>query len=274
MPSASNPALGYATRLAHTVVVMGISALMLATTSPVAAEPQAPSREWKPLLSGKGTKPSWWKVDQASPGMQLQIADLKRGPNPQSRHGGMEVATYRLKASGYPTDRSYELWMTWVDGEAQKLNLTVDDDGKLHIVEMNGILLDNLEMTSGKFHKGEPMEFALVSQDFKFRTFAKFIPFPLEARSGTCHIWLELVDPAGYAFAGFGEGFVPGEAVTVISRSNGEVIRNQEVVSADGKLTPNLLLPAAKRWRQKAEWSVQGGTCSVSIPYRWGRSAL
>ena len=217
----------------------------------------------------KESLPEWWRAAEATPGMELKIRETARNDKIPAFRGKKSI-TAAFSASGFPKDKRFELWGSWLDQRAAKfLNIVVDQDGILRMINpKNGVIgpeLSAINLVLGSFAKGEPATFALVSIDREAKAFARIVPFPLEARDGACRLWLELMSPQGTAFLVQGEGFEPGEEVKSLSRSDGERLTGRETISPEGTYGPVVVFPAAVSRKHKASYSVSGGTCSVKV---------
>lgn len=215
--------------------------------------------------------PDWWRLAQATPSAALLVHETNR-----VQMEGKTAVRIGFEMRGVPPDKRYEFWTSSADGLTVKIwDLAADPTGRLAWLRKDGSFgpqFNDLRMTLPGFVRGERMEFALVSTDRTIRTFAKFIPFPIEARQGRCHISLELLTPTTFLL--HGEGFEPGEEVVGISRSDGEVIEDKLTASVDGTIGPGAILPAAISRLYKANITVRARSCSVSLDYAWGPAAL
>jgi hypothetical protein len=240
-----------------------ISAFLIVGTSSLAAGEQLPD---------------WWQPASATPGVKLSV-HVESRQTAKTAHGPKKVVAIKFVPSGYPKDKRYELWASRLGGRTERvLELRVDEAGELRVLfpkaRKPGVRLRDMPVRMGGFAKGVALHHALVSTDREVKTFAKFIPFPLEDEQGSCRVWLELVTRDGNIFVAQGEGFEPGEVVKTVSRSNGEVLRNEITATSDGLLPGVLLSPAAISRKHRASYSVTGRSCSVSVNYKWGPPAL
>jgi hypothetical protein len=129
-------------------------------------------------------------------------------------------------------------------------------------------------ITVERHPRGAPYELALMFGRETVLATARVIPFPIEARHGGCRVWLELLSPAGDRFTAHGEGFQAGEAVRVLSRSNGEAMELKTDTRPDGSLTPSVLVVGTRGQQYAAGLTVYGKFCTVSLDYQWGAPAL
>ena len=137
---------------------------------------------------------------------------------------------------------------------------------------VSGLDPNKLTFEVGQYMRGEWMEIGFVSADKNTRGFVRITPFPIEASDGKCRVWLEPIFP-GESFAVRGSGFVPNENVTWLSRSGKEKLDGTRQVESDGSLPVSILLPANAARKYKANYTVTGQECKVSVDYKWGPPA-
>jgi hypothetical protein len=199
--------------------------------------------------------------------------------------------TYRLEAKGFPEGKQYTLWNK-LSGEAtpQVFLTGFVVDGLSGRILCPGasfppskqevdqrmqkrqcpLPLDHLNLNAYRYHKGEPYEYALISTDQAVRGFAKTFPFPLEARDGSCQLHAERIYPSR-AVAIEGKGFVPGEKVSTMSESSGEVLPSTETVSDEGELAVHIVDPGViGRRGGTAQFRVVAKSCQLTLEYAWG----
>lgn len=181
---------------------------------------------------------------------------------------GVTHVCYVIEAAGIDRAKKYRIWQRTV-------GMMLDDypeEGFPSSVAFER--LEKIDFCFKDFMKGEWSRVKVTSADGTILAQTTFIPFPLEARQGRCRIWLQLMSRTGAVFLAQGEGFDPGEEVTTVSRSNGEVIRGKAKTDAEGKLGLTLLAPAAVQRKHKSSLSVIRKSGKLTIHYEWGRPAL
>ncbi len=206
-----------------------------------------------------------WGSRYATPGVHLTLLEVKR----TVLDSETEV-TYKVQASGFPKGKTYTLWQTFTEGATKPLlsGFYVDDSGQL--ISEQKLPLEQVPLRLRNFVDGERLEYGLISTDQTVRAFAKAVPFPIEARDGRCLLWLELISPEGNTFYVSGEGFQPGEWVTGVSRSEGEIRERKVKVSSDGTLPSWYLQPAVVgKVTGVASLTVTAKACNLAVQYRW-----
>ena len=225
-------------------------------------------------------KLSDWGPKYATPGVHLSVHEVERGAGPT---GGTEVV-YTFKASGFPKNKSYEFWGQWLDGRTIKFaeKFYVDDSGKLVGGQLpgktspEGVALERFTFGLHGFAKGESKMYALISTDETVKAFARIVPFPIEAKEGSCRLSVELIENRGDLFGILAEGFEPDEEITTVSKFGDQVIDEGKlkVPSEEGKFLI-FLLPSVIGGRSgPASFTASGKSCNLTVNYEWGPPAL
>ena len=202
-------------------------------------------------------------------GTHLRLNEVER----QKSDAGIKII-YNLEASGFPKGKMYAIW--WKRLGQQPVIISkgyyVNDTGE--IVYEKNLLLRDVKFQSYKNVPGEPVEFALISDDQTVSAYAKAIPFPIEAKEGSHRLWVELASPGGEFFDIECEGFEPGEKVQTISKSEDEIIQNTDTISAKGTLSVIMLPAVIGKQSGTATFTVIGKSCNLSVHYKWGPAAV
>jgi hypothetical protein len=212
-----------------------------------------------------------WGEKFNSPGAKLSYKEIGR-----ARIQGRTVITYNLFASGLPKDQHYVLCVlnvgsdpgavadAYLNGDGKVVNVLAD---AAHHVAEDPI---NAKAFGGK---GEPIQFALISDDDKSRAFTQIVPFPWEETAGPCH--LSLIETGPYYFGVLIRltGFQPDEELSTEQQSENE--GGQSKAKADAQGTYNAaLLPFVKGKRSgKARFVVSGKSCKIGIEFPWGEGS-
>ena len=205
-----------------------------------------------------------WGPKYATPGVRLSICETSR----TNMLGliGQNVILYELIADGFPTDKVYDAWMYSTSQQMQGGKPARFGPGVK--IDESGQLSPKTALLVSDYVTGEWIKAALISTDGAVKAFAKAIPFPVEAKSGPCRIWIELITKT--AFLAWGEGFSPGETVQIISQSADELVEGSIDVSKDGTVAAVVFPTVADESGGKAKFTAIGETCEVGVGYAWG----
>jgi len=228
------------------------------------------------LLAGAAFAQTVPKVDQwgekfNSTGAKLSYKEIGR-----STIQGRTVITYNLFASGLSKDRHYVLCMlnvgadpkavtdAYLNGEGKVVNVLADP--VRHVAE-DPI---NVKVFGGK---GEPFQFALISDDEQSRAFTLIVPFPVEENVGPCHLSLTEAGPYYYGvFIGL-TGFQPDEELAIEQRSENESAQSKAKAGPQGAYYA-LVFPFVKGKRSgKARYFVSGKSCKIGVEFPWGEGS-
>lgn len=212
-----------------------------------------------------------WGEKLNSNGARLVLKESGR-----SRMKGQTVVSYALFASGLPKDIEYALWMRLVGGEPQGVAAAfINKDGLVvnvladpaHKVAEDPI---NLKVVAGR---GEPKQFALISNDGQYRVFGQAVPFPIESTVGSCHISAEMLAANYSTVLVTISGLQPKEELEVDTQSEGEGGQNKATATDQGTYE-SVVFPFVKGKRSgKARFKVTAKSCSVGIELPWGESS-
>lgn len=224
--------------------------------------------------------PGKWVVGRpTSPGVRLELKEVERN---ELRDGTQEV-TYNLIATGFPEKKVYVLWQYPLGDKPRKLvsKLYVDRSGEMMVEEFQpdmvvpflpAPLATVLPLTIDHYQKGEPLYIGLVSEDKAVQAHTIDYPIPIEDTQGSCHLYLDLVDPNRTSFAAFGKGFTSFEEVRTESKSDGEFMESKSHANKDGDFVTMLLPGVVGKTHGTASYRVTGESCSVMVEYEWGAS--
>ncbi len=212
-----------------------------------------------------------WGEKSNSPGAKLFYKEVGR-----AKVQGRTVITYNLFASGLPKDQHYVLCVLNVGSDPRAVTdayLNGDDEvvsvlaDPAHQIAEDPI---NAKVFGGK---GEPIQFALISDDDHLRAFAQVIPFPMEEAAGPCHLSAIQTGPYYFGVLIRLTGFQPNEELSIDQRSENEA--GQSNAKADDQGTYNaLLLPSVKGKRSgKARFVVSAKSCKIGIEFPWGEGS-
>lgn len=232
-----------------------------ATQAPeVAQAPQAPAAaQAEPPLP-----PADWGPAFATAGARLSLEE--RG---STTVGGKRAMSYGFATAGYPGDKTYLLWLRMLTGKTMLLDrLRVDSAGAL--VTERGVPLAKETFNLYSLHRGEPVDFALVSQDQAVRTFARVVPFPLQARSNECTLTIEILEPGGRQFSVKAEGFGTNEDVVTTSTIDSRSTQQKLKASEKGRFVVIIDATQVARDGGTASYLAAGKRCKPKLSFDWG----
>jgi hypothetical protein len=126
----------------------------------------------------------------------------------------------------------------------------------------------------GDSARGEALQFALISEDKTAVAFYKDIPYPLEARVGSYHIWVELWSTSGDQFLIWGEGFQPDEEIRTISDSYDVAVESKVKADSKGRFMTIVFPGIVGQESGQATFTAIGRSGEVKVWYQWGPPAL
>ena len=212
-----------------------------------------------------------WGEKFNSPGVVLKYREVAR-TGVQST----TMVTYNLFASGLPKEQHYVLCLlnvgsaprgitdAYLNSEGKVVNVQADPER--HIAE-DPI---NLKLFASK---GEPFQFALISDDDSLRAFIQIIPFPVEENAGPCHLSLIETGPNYVGVFIRVTGLGPGEQLSIEQQSESEGGTSTGKADAEGTYNA-ALLPFVKGKRSgKARFAVAAKSCKIGISFPWGEGS-
>jgi len=212
-----------------------------------------------------------WGEKFNSAGAKLTYTEINR-----TKMQGRTVITYNLFATGLPKGQHYVLCVLNVGSEPRGVtDAYLNGDGKVVNVladPARGIAEDpiNAKAFGGK---GEPIQFAIISDDGQQRAFAEIIPFPVEETVGPCH--LSLIETGPY-YSGVlirVTGLQPKENLDVEVRSENEGGKSKAEAEEDGTYNAGLF-PAVKGKKSgKAQYGITAKSCQIGVQFLWGEGS-
>jgi hypothetical protein len=212
-----------------------------------------------------------WGEKFNSPGVTLTNKELKR-----DSINGHPVVTYNLYAPGLPRGLHFVLWSRNVGGEPKPAtDAYINQDGKVVRVladPQRNIQEDpiNLRVAGAK---GQPLGFALTSDDGTLKVFTQIIPFPINVSSGPCSLSAIETGPYYSGMLISVTGLQPNEDLKLEQRSENE--GGQSKAKADG--TGNyrtLIMPFVKgKTSGTASFEVTASSCKIGFSFPWGQGS-
>lgn len=152
----------------------------------------------------------------------------------------------------------------YLNGEGKVVNVLADT---AHHIDEDPI---NVKVFGGK---GEPIEFALISDDDQSRAFAQIVPFPWEETVGPCHLSLIETGPFYIGVLIKLTGFQSDEELTIDMRSENEGGESKAKADAGGTYNAGIF-PSMKGKRSgKARFVASGRFCKIGIEFPWGQGS-
>ena len=193
-----------------------------------------------------------------TPGVEFTLEEVSRHKN-----SGLTVVDYEPRLSGLPQGKTYELWMrlSFEDPVPLSLPMNLSPDS-------SGNLVVPASFNANRYHKGEPYELQLRSNDETVHAVAKVFPFPILAEQDGCRVWVEFVKDNFKEVAIWGDGFEPGASVT-LSTQDGRDQREQQVT-----VPPSGVFSRDVNHRNRggeAGLSAVSNSCSVTLSYDYGK---
>ena len=223
--------------------------------SPVVVDGKVALRgvEWIQIYPHGGGLP------ETTPGVQLALEEVAREGESTTK------VSFKIMASGFPTDKTYQLF---------SYSLSQYNEG-LKPVSLGEFPPEALpRMAIQKYTEGEWLQVALISSDLTIAAFAEAIPFPIEAKSGSCRIWLKLISSVGIQFTVHGEGYEAGEPVTAVWHIEEAAIKETWEADSAGSFQKALMHGLRVTEGGLATFSAIGESCDLLLEYEWGQRAM
>jgi len=212
-----------------------------------------------------------WGEQFNSPGAKLTYKETGRTRTPEKT-----VITYNLFVSGLPKNAHYVLWVLHVGDDPQAISdADWNDEGKLvrvladpgHHIAEDPI---GAKVSGGK---GEPTQFALISDDNQSRAFAEIIPFPMEVNQGPCHLSATETGPYYFGMLIKLTGLQPNEELLVDRRSEGEGGQGKAKADEQGSYRVNFFPRVKDENSGMAKFRVTARSCKIGIEFPWGQGS-
>ncbi len=192
------------------------------------------------------------------------------------RTNNQTVITYNLFVSGLSKDLQYVVW-TRLPGTNPQIvaDVFLNKDGMAVSAladSPNNVAEDplNLKVVAGR---GEIKEFAIVSNDAKYRVFAEVVPFPIETASGPCSISVKMMGPNYSAVSIAVTGLRPKEKIQIHQQSGNEGGDSSATAAEDGSYSVTVFPFVKGQASGKLAFAVTAGTCGVGIGIPWGQGS-
>jgi len=212
-----------------------------------------------------------WGEKFNSQGAKLSYKEIER-----TKIQGRTVVTYNLFASGLPKDQHYVLWVLNVGSDPQAVtDAYLNSEGKVVNVladPSHNVAEDPIDakIFGGK---GEPIQFALISDTEQLRAFAQVVPFPVEQNAGPCHLSLIETGPYYVGVLIRLTGFQPEEDLTFEQHSGDEGGQSRAKADHQGSYNAAVLPFVKGKKTGKARFLVTAKSCKIGVEFPWGEGS-
>jgi hypothetical protein len=211
---------------------------------------------------------------------------LKEAARKNGRHG--TVITYHAESSGFPTGKTYALWImqsgdhktfpllhgylanatgTLVCPGQSKPGDPPDRSVHCYPLELASLDVDN-------YHSGEPVNFALVSTDGTVRAYARAYPFPIQAQDGKCTLYVEVDNSKLTTFVIRGVDFEPNDNIKTSSSFGKDATEGKQQASPQGEFAATVHADSPGKNSGSATFTATGHSCHPTVTYEWGKAAM
>jgi hypothetical protein len=212
-----------------------------------------------------------WGEKFNSAGATMVVKEMGR-----TRVNGQTVITYHLLVSGLPKDLEYTLWSRLPGTNPQSVaDAHLNKDGLVVSVladPAQNVAEDPVELkvVAGR---GELKQFAVISNDAKYRVFGEAIPFPIGTTSGPCSISVTMMGPNYSAVSIVVTGLQPKEKIQIHQQSGNEGGDSSATAAADGSYRVTVFPFVKGQSSGKLAFAVTAGRCGVGIGLPWGQGS-
>ena len=220
-----------------------------------------------------------------------ELPGMKLGFVPAAGPAGGEA--FGIVSSGFPADHRYDVFTVYAS-TAKTIplgrSLVADEQGRLRCAtdavapeapadddfcrSIGGI--EQLHFGYSDLQKGMPLVIAARSTDGAHATHAKVVPKPLEGREGPCHVALELVSTDARTYVAYGDGFPPGEVVSLAWSYGGNTASHTARTDSTGAFAAAINHEGQPRGRRKwdARLEAVASSCRPAVAYQWGEAGM
>jgi len=217
-----------------------------------------------------------------TPDARMVLKEVGRKPG---RHG--TVITYHVESSGFPTGKTYSLWIMLSGSHITRPVLSgylangtgtlvcpgQSQPGDPPVAGSHCFPLERATLDSDNYHNAEPVDFAIVSTDGTVRAYARAYPFPIQAQDGKCTLNAEIENTKFTSFVIRGVGFEPGENVATSSTFGKAQTAGTQQTSPQGEFAALVRADVPGKNSGSATFSAAGKSCHPSVTYDWGNAA-
>jgi len=208
------------------------------------------------------------ELSNSEPIAIVQFLKDKEGVYDKDPYMGKPFISYNLLVEGLPQDKVYDCWIKTIrTGKPTKpvsTGLKIDTSGYVTTES------EKLGLALLDYAKGEAMEVLLMTEDKTITGYGIVIPYPIEARLGQCHVWVQCLTANKDTFVIWGEGFEPNEDIDVTGNSEGEILKFTQKADSNGLLGPLVMLPAViGKTSGSATYTLVGKAGALPVSFDW-----
>lgn len=222
-----------------------------------------------------------WGYNPA-PGARLELKEAGRKPG---RHG--TVITYHAEGSGFPTEKTYSLWMMQ-SGDHKTLRLLTGyqanaagllicpgqtQPGDPPQPHSHCFPLERASIDVDNYHNGEPVNIAIISTDGAVRAYARAYPFPIQAQDGKCTLNVEIANSKFSSFIIRGVGFEPNENIKTSSSFGDSATPGTQQASPTGEFAVTVQANSSGQNSGSSTFTATGDSCHPIVTYELGKAA-
>lgn len=186
------------------------------------------------------------------------------------------VVRYNLYASGLPKGQHYVLCKMGIDYKPQGVSdAYLNDQGKVvNVLADRSRHIDEDPIDLVLFGaKGEPFQFAIVSDDGQLRAFIEIVPFPIEKNSGSCRLSVIEAAPHYEAVRVTVTGLQPSENIVVEMHSEDEGGPQNVAADAQGRYRAVVGTFVKGKTSGKTSIAISAQSCKLAVEFPWGEGS-
>ena len=224
-----------------------------------------------PLAAQQFDEKMWGK---SSPGVQLAAHE-----SPREHNASGTVLLYNLLGTGFPADKTYDLWFWRLGKEPEKAiaGVSFDKRGLLVCSGKPGLCAGQgwtIPSTSRpRRYWANPGALRVVSTDARVAGFAEAVPFPIEASDKSCKLSVVRQSPLAEVVAVRASGFTPYEMLSVTTNSSADDSTHSPTALPDGTWQAIIGTKVPGQVSGVANIQVSGHGCRVSVSFPWGEGS-
>jgi len=216
---------------------------------------------------------------------ETKTAELRLFPVGRDTVGGRVRMRYKALALGLAPGTRLSAWTFPIyarRGECLQSGFVVDSLGHVDCASRPAVdtcarctrPLDQIVLSATGYLTAEPYRLGLLSDDAATAVYAEAFPHPMETRSDSLSLHLELARADGMQFAVVGEGFPPGDDVDVTIRSDERSTGYKMKVEANGGFRILVYPQVAGKKSGFASITVEHAKRKLTLDWPWGEAAM